>query len=69
MWEWQQDVWSGLPAAGVDTQGPASGPSRAVRGGNWYHDQQRALVANRQDRLDPDDRKYILGVRLLRSAP
>ena len=69
MWEWQQDVWSGLPAACVDTQGPASGPSRAVRGGNWYHDQKRALVANRQDRLDPDDRKYILGVRLLRATP
>jgi formylglycine-generating enzyme required for sulfatase activity len=38
VWEWCQDWWSSsLPGGHVtDPQGPPSGPTRVIRGGNWY---------------------------------
>jgi len=68
VWEWQQDVWLDPPAAGVDSEGPASGSLRVRRGGSWGIDPQYARVANR-GRSAPGDRYDFLGVRLLRAAP
>jgi len=68
VWEWQQDWWSSPPAAGVDTEGPASGSFRVLRGGGWSDGPQCARVANRNV-IAPGYRYYFLGVRLLRAAP
>jgi formylglycine-generating enzyme required for sulfatase activity len=68
VWEWQQDVWLDPPAAGVDSEGPASGPRRVFRGGGWYDDPLLARVAIRYD-FTPGCRDSSLGVRLLRSTP
>jgi formylglycine-generating enzyme required for sulfatase activity len=67
-WEWQQDWWSDVPAAGVDTESSASGSYRVIRGGSWSSDLQIARVANRIFG-GPGDRYDDLGVRLLRTAP
>jgi len=66
--EWQQDWWSDVPAAGVDTEGPASGSDRVRRGGRWSGGPEFARVVNRGD-LAPGRRSILLGVRLLRTAP
>jgi formylglycine-generating enzyme required for sulfatase activity len=68
VWEWQQDVWLDPPAAGVDSEGPASGSYRVVRGGGWSFVPQGARVAGRSD-YAPGRRYSFLGVRLLRTAP
>jgi formylglycine-generating enzyme required for sulfatase activity len=67
-WEWQQDWWSSPPAAGVDSEGPASGSYRVARGGSWLLGPQDARVAIR-DFNAPGDRDNVLGVRLLRAVP
>jgi formylglycine-generating enzyme required for sulfatase activity len=68
MVEWQQDVWSDVPAAGVDVQGPASGPDRVWRGGSWEDAPEFALLVYRISFL-PDLRAPYLGLRLARTAP
>jgi formylglycine-generating enzyme required for sulfatase activity len=68
VWEWQQDRWSDAFAAGVDAEGPASGPYRVNRGGSWNYGPQGARVAYRSS-YAPGFRIVDLGVRLLRSAP
>jgi formylglycine-generating enzyme required for sulfatase activity len=67
VWEWQQDVWLDPPAAGVDSEGPASGSSRVDRGGGWFSPPRHARVAFRYDGA-PGDRDDRLGVRLLRAS-
>jgi formylglycine-generating enzyme required for sulfatase activity len=66
--EWQQDWWLDVPAAGVDAEGPASGSFRVLRGGGWSDVPQGARVAVRRS-FAPGARSYVLGVRLLRTAP
>ena len=66
--EWVGDWYRSAPPAGVDAQGPASGSIRVFRGGSWVNDPQYARVAYRNF-IDPGFRDYILGVRLLRTAP
>ncbi len=66
-WEWQQDWWSNVPAAGVDTESSASGSFRVVRGGCWSNGPQGARVAARS-RYAPGSRNDFLGVRLLRTV-
>jgi formylglycine-generating enzyme required for sulfatase activity len=68
LWEWQQDRWFGVPAAGVDVEGPASGSGRVLRGGSWRLHPQFARVADRGDDA-PGYRGDFLGVRLLRTVP
>ena len=68
VWEWQQDLWLDPPAAGVDSEGPASGLYRVFRGGGWNYDPQYARVADRRHNA-PGVRGRYLGVRLLRTAP
>jgi formylglycine-generating enzyme required for sulfatase activity len=68
LWEWQQDQWAGVPAGGVDVQGPASGSNRVVRGGSWRIHPQYARVASRIN-VAPGLRDFRLGFRLLRTAP
>ena len=71
VYEWAGD-WSGgygqVPPAGVDVQGPASGPVRVNRGGSWSGVPQYARVAYRGG-SSPGLRGNYLGVRLLRIAP
>jgi formylglycine-generating enzyme required for sulfatase activity len=66
--EWQQDWWSNPPAAGVDSEGPASGSFCVYRGGSWAGGPQDARVAIR-GYFAPGVRGSVLGVRLLRAAP
>jgi formylglycine-generating enzyme required for sulfatase activity len=68
LWEWQRDRWSGPPAAGVDTQGLASGSLRGRRGGSWDSVARFARVAIRHDSTSVR-RTNFLGVRLLRVTP
>jgi formylglycine-generating enzyme required for sulfatase activity len=68
LFEWQQDRQAGVPPAGVDLQGPASGSDRVYRGGCWYYDPLYARVAARSYNT-PGFRSSILGFRLLRTAP
>jgi formylglycine-generating enzyme required for sulfatase activity len=68
LWEWQQDVWLDPPAAGVDSEGPASGSDRVFRGGSWRGGPQGSRVAIR-DGYALGYRSGRLGVRLLRAAP
>ena len=67
MVEWQQDVWSN-PAAGVDAQGPASGPNRVWRGGSWEDAPEFVQLDYRSSFL-PDLRAPYLGLRLARTTP
>jgi formylglycine-generating enzyme required for sulfatase activity len=66
--EWQQDWWSNVPAAVVDTESSASGLNRVFRGGSWDFGPRYARVADRSD-YAPGNRINDLGVRLLRTAP
>ena len=67
MVEWQQDVWSNAPA-GVDAQGPASGPNRVWRGGSW-EDAPEFVQLDYRSAFLPDLRALYLGLRLARTAP
>jgi formylglycine-generating enzyme required for sulfatase activity len=69
VWEWAADLYQGLPVAGIDPRGPASGFYRVVRGGCWGNDIESALVAGRSyESLKHHAGKDYLGVRLLRAA-
>jgi formylglycine-generating enzyme required for sulfatase activity len=68
VWEWQQDVWLDLPAAGVDAEGPASGSFRVYRGGYWDGSSRVARVAYR-DVYSSGFRGDYLGLRLARTTP
>ncbi len=67
LWEWQQDLQSDVPAAGVDAEGPASGSSRVFRGGSRFNPSLYARVSS-SNSGDPGYRSHTLGVRLLRAA-
>jgi formylglycine-generating enzyme required for sulfatase activity len=66
--EWQQDWFFNPPAAGIDSEGLASGLNRVFRGGCWDVGPQDARVSSRGG-YTPGGRLYILGVRLLRTVP
>jgi formylglycine-generating enzyme required for sulfatase activity len=68
LFEWQQDRQAGVPPAGVDLQGPASGSDRVLRSCSWGYDPQFARAAYR-DFYAPGNRFDYLGFRLLRTAP
>jgi formylglycine-generating enzyme required for sulfatase activity len=68
VFEWQQDRWTDMLAAGVDVQGPALGTNRALRGGAWDGSRLFAQPSSSLG-IDPDYRGGDLGVRLLRTAP
>ena len=68
VWEWAADWYQDSPAPGIDSQGPAPGSLRALRGGCWGLDPQFARVVIRSCDV-PGLRGYALGFRLLRTAP
>jgi formylglycine-generating enzyme required for sulfatase activity len=69
LWEWQQDVWQfGVPAGGVDLEGPPSGSYRVYRGGSWGDISSFARVSDR-DSIGPDYSNERLGLRLARTTP
>jgi formylglycine-generating enzyme required for sulfatase activity len=67
LFEWQQDRRAGVPPAGVDLQGPASGSIRVFRGGCWFRAPLSARVALRGSN-PPGARDDDLGLRLLRAS-
>ena len=66
--QWQNHLSFGVPSAGVDVQGSASGSDRVVRGGSWRNVPLNARVALRYGNA-PGNRNDYLGFRLLRTAP
>jgi formylglycine-generating enzyme required for sulfatase activity len=63
VWEWTAD-WYGdyTPDSAVDPAGPASGQSRAERGGSWLNDPRLARVSYRLS-IVPGSRYRGLGLR------
>ncbi|HEY7491964.1 MAG TPA: formylglycine-generating enzyme family protein, partial [Candidatus Tectomicrobia bacterium] len=69
VWEWVQDWYGAYAAEAVtDPQGSASGSSRVIRGGSWFHVDWRCRSAYRRNG-SPGYRIDTLGFRLLRTAP
>ena len=68
VWEWTADWYQDSPVAGIDPSGSASGSFRVRRGGSWYSAPRYARVADRYYD-SPGVRYFLLGVRLLRTAP
>ena len=71
MWEWtrdwyQPDYYSTAPAR--DPAGPATGKSRAIRGGGWMT-QPTWLRASYRFRLPPSSRRPDLGFRCAHGDP
>ena len=66
VWEWCQD-WYGkdyyINSSRLDPKGPASGDSRVLRGGSWYHYARFCRSALR-GRGGPGDRSDRFGFRL-----
>ncbi len=69
VWEWTSDRYGVYPStSSVDPTGPASGSSRARRGGSYFHDAVYSQVAYRSSG-DSGLRYSNLGFRLVRSVP
>ena len=68
VFEWCWD-WYGTPyAGGSDPHGPASGPFRVIRGGDWYYDASGCRVAFRFIGYPPPGSGYgSMGFRPARS--
>jgi formylglycine-generating enzyme required for sulfatase activity len=65
VWEWCEDIYSedlGFESV-TDPSGPKDGALRVVRGGSW-NDRGRDLRSASRGRGEPDDRDYIVGLRL-----
>ncbi|MDR0895222.1 MAG: SUMF1/EgtB/PvdO family nonheme iron enzyme [Prevotellaceae bacterium] len=69
VWEWCSD-WYGSYSTSAQTNptGPSSGSFRVLRGGSWLNDAEYCRSANRSA-VDPGDRNYIIGFRVVASAP
>jgi formylglycine-generating enzyme required for sulfatase activity len=65
--EWCWD-WDGMYASGAETDpvGASYGETRISRGGNLASDAGDLRSANRRSNIDPSDRNYGLGFRLVR---
>jgi len=68
VWEWCWDWYGAELPGGVDPRGPASGSSRALRGGGWNDSANGCRVANRFGSWPGYENSY-LGFRLVRTAP
>jgi formylglycine-generating enzyme required for sulfatase activity len=68
LFEWQQDWWPDVPAAGVDADGPTSGSYRVWRGGSWEDGPEFARLVYRSA-FSPDSVAAHLGLRLARTTP
>ncbi len=65
VWEWCQDWYGSYPTGSVtDSQGPATGSSRVVRGGHWYSEGRYCRSAQRHDN-SPSVPSNILGFRVV----
>ena len=69
VWEWCWDWYTSSSNIGADTSatGPASGPYRVIRGGNWSSNAGNCEVSGRINFL-PYDRSNGLGFRVVRNA-
>jgi sulfatase modifying factor 1 len=70
VWEWCWD-WSAryVSSPGSDPRGPASGSYRVIRGGSWYYDFTLFCRVAFRGNFWPGSENYILGFRLVRTAP
>lgn len=64
VWDWRQSGYSGL--ATLDPAGPTSGSRKIMRGGHWNTPGDDLRCANR-GREPADNRRDVLGFRLVRS--
>ena len=72
VWEWTQDWYGAYPKPGLlrktttDPTGPARGSVRVIRGGSWEYGLWHLRSSYRPFR-DPNERKNLVGFRLVRS--
>ena len=67
VWDWY-GTYPTVTGTDVDPEGPGSGTTRTIRGGDWSNTDEFVRVANRGD-AGPDFRNDSVGVRLVRTAP
>ena len=69
-WDWTSSLYTPYPYDAADGREVPSPPGarRVVRGGSWYGDQVLARASFRDD-FAPDNRSYLLGLRVARSSP
>jgi formylglycine-generating enzyme required for sulfatase activity len=68
VWEWTGDWYGTYPGTVTDPLGAGTGSGRVFRGGSWFTDALLGRAAYR-NYVTPDTRSYILGFRLVRTAP
>ncbi|MFK7844959.1 MAG: SUMF1/EgtB/PvdO family nonheme iron enzyme [Rhodothermales bacterium] len=69
VWEWVEDWYGAYPdSIMVDPTGPDSGSGRVIRGGGW-DDLARGVRSSYRPYIDPGDRHFALGFRLVRTVP
>ncbi len=69
VWEWTRDIYAMYTSsAAIDPIGPASGPSRVIRGGDWYFNLAYLVRAAYRSVNTPLDRFSTVGFRCSRGA-
>lgn len=70
VWEWCRDWHGDYKTTGVQSNptGPQRCSRRVFRGGSWYYDVASFFRGAYRDGDDPDDRRGLLGFRLVRTA-
>jgi len=69
VWEWCEDRFANYRAGAVmDPKGPATAPTRVLRGGSFCDDGSSARSSDRFDLFEPPFRRFNVGFRLARTA-
>ena len=69
VWEWCEDRFANYRAGAVmDPKGPATAPTRVLRGGSFCDDGSAARSSDRFDLFEPPFRRFNVGFRLARTA-
>jgi len=69
VWEWCEDRFANYRAGAVmDPKGPATAPTRVLRGGSFCDDGSAARSSDRFDLFEPPFRRFNFGLRLARTA-
>ena len=69
VWEWCEDRFANYRAGAVmDPKGPATAPTRVLRGGSFCDDGSAARSSDRFDLFEPPFRRFNVGFRLAKTA-
>ena len=69
VWEWCEDRFANYRAGAVmDPKGPATAPTRVLRGGSFCDDGSAARSSARFDLFEPPFRRFNVGFRLAKTA-